>query len=107
MGSEGAMGEEGRRSTFCCVITYGSCADAENHRAPRGDEARGRSSGHQARYCSGAPANHGPFPRKPEVEEDPGCGGEHSRQVGVPAGHDSTQICAEAGTAVEAEPAEP
>lgn len=81
--------------------------DTKDDGSPRGDVARGRGSGDEARNEARAPTDHRPLTRKAPVEKDPGHGTEHTGNGGVPAGHDGTKVGAERRATVEGEPAEP
>ncbi|KAL9097965.1 MAG: hypothetical protein Q9163_006278, partial [Psora crenata] len=89
------------------VIAHDACDDAKDHGAPGRAVARRRGRGHQTRDGAGTPADHGPLPRQPPVQDGPCHGGEGGSQTGVPAGLNGPQVGTKGRAPVEAEPSEP
>ena len=93
--------------TFGCEIARGSCHDTEDDAAPGSDESRRGSGGDEPGDAPRTPTDHGPFPCESPIQDHPGRGGKHRGQVGIPARHDSSQVCTKRRTAVETKPSEP
>lgn len=95
------------RRTLSGIIAHDTSDDTEQDASVRHEEPRSWSRSNQSRNNTRAKTDHRPLLCESEIKQDPGDSRERSSQVGVPARHYSPQVCAESGTAVEAEPSKP
>jgi len=98
---------EGLKHTLGSKVSNNTGGDSEDDGCPRSDETRGGSGSDETRDDTGTPTDHGPLARKTPIEKNPGHGGEHGSEVGVPASHGSAKVGTEGRSTVEAQPSEP
>lgn len=88
-------------------VAKDTTADTDDDGSPGPDEAGSRGDGDEARDGTGAETDGAPLLLEAVIEKSPGNGAARGSEVGHVAGHDSADVHAESGTAVEAEPADP
>lgn len=88
-------------------VAANSTNDSEDDGSPGSDETSTRGNSDEARNGTGAESDRGPLLLEAVVEQHPGHTTDTSSEVGVEAGHDSTDVGCKGRTAVEAEPTDP